>query len=69
MANTFVSLQQARHEADYDLSHTFRRQEALDFVESAHEAFAAWERIRRTDEARVYLACFHLWKRWDEEPR
>ena len=69
VANTFVSLQQARHEADYDLSHTFRRQEALDFVDSAREAFEAWERVRRTDDARVYLACFHLWKRWDEEPR
>jgi len=69
VANTFVSLQQARHEADYDLSPTFRRQEALDFVESARQAFEAWERVRRTDDARVYPACFHLWKRWDEDPR
>jgi len=69
VANAFVSLQQARHEADYDLSHTFRRQEALDFVESARQAFEAWERVRKTDDARVYMACFHLWKRWDEDPR
>jgi len=69
VANAFVSLQQARHEADYDLSRRFRRQEALDFVESARQAFDAWERVRRTDDARVYMACFHLWKRWDEDPR
>jgi uncharacterized protein (UPF0332 family) len=69
VADAFVSLQQARHEADYDLSRTFRRQEALNFVQSAREAFAAWEQIKRTDDARIYLACFHLLKRWDEEPR
>jgi len=69
VANAFVRLQQARHEADYDLSRRFRRQEALDFVESARQAFDAWERVRRTDDARVYMACFHLWKRWDEDPR
>lgn len=69
VANAFVSLQQARHEADYDLSRTFRRQEALAFVQSARQAFEAWESVRKTDDARVYLACFHLWKRWDEDPR
>ncbi len=69
VANTFVSLQQARHEADYDLSRTFRKQEALDFIKLARQAFEAWERVRKTDDARVYLACFHLWKRWDEDPR
>jgi uncharacterized protein (UPF0332 family) len=69
VANTFVRLQQARHEANYDLSRKFRRQEALAFVESARQAFEAWERVRRTDDARVYLACFHLWKRWDEDLR
>jgi hypothetical protein len=60
VAGAFVSLQEARHGADYDLSRTFRRQEALDFVDSARQAFQSWERVRRTDDARVYLACFHL---------
>jgi len=64
VASAFVSLQEARHTADYDLSRTFRRQEALDLVESARQAFQAWERVRRLDDARVYLACFLLWKRW-----
>ena len=69
VANTFVSLQQARHEADYDLSRSFRRQEALDFVDSVRQTFEVWGRVRSTDDARVYLACFHLWNRWNEDPR
>jgi uncharacterized protein (UPF0332 family) len=69
VAKAFVSLQEARHEADYDLSQTFRRRQVLDYIQSARQAFEAWERIRKTDDARLYLACFLLWKRWDEEPR
>jgi hypothetical protein len=69
VANTFVRLQEARHEADYDLSRVFRRQEVLDHVQWARQAFEAWERVRKTDDARLYLACFLLWKRWDEDPR
>lgn len=69
VANAFVDLQQARHDADYDLSRSFRRQEALAFIGKAREAFEAWKRVRSSDDARLYLACFHLWKRWDEEPR
>jgi uncharacterized protein (UPF0332 family) len=69
VANAFVSLLQARHEADYDLSRTFRRQEVLASVQLANGAIEAWDRVKRTDAARVYLACFLLWKRWDEDPR
>ena len=68
VANAFVSLQQARHEADDDLSRTFGRQETLAFVQTARQAFAAWERVRKIDDARLYLASFLLWKRWDEDP-
>jgi uncharacterized protein (UPF0332 family) len=69
VANAFVDLQQARHQADYDLSQTFRRREVLAYIQSARQAFEAWGRIRKTDDARLYLACFLLWKRWDDEPR
>lgn len=69
VANAFVSLQQARHEADYDLSRTFRRQETLEFVQSAGKAFATWDRVRKTDDARLYLACLHLWERWNKDQR
>jgi uncharacterized protein (UPF0332 family) len=69
MANGFLTLQEARHEADYDLSRRFRRQEALGLVESARQAFDAWYRVRRSDDARLYLACFLLLKRWDKDAR
>ena len=56
VAGTFVDLQQARHEADYDLSHAFGKSECLDLVRSAQAAFSAWERIRGSLEADVFLA-------------
>lgn len=54
-AEAFVQLQQARHEADYDAGQRFSRQEALDLVEVARDAFAAWKRVRRTEEARLFM--------------
>ncbi|HEU5116199.1 MAG TPA: hypothetical protein VFT74_05925, partial [Isosphaeraceae bacterium] len=44
-ANTFIDLQEARHEADYNLSRSFLRRESLEFVHSARDAFEAWERV------------------------
>jgi hypothetical protein len=69
VANAFLSLQQARHEADYDLSQSLRRHEVLAHVQLARQAFEAWERVRKTDDARLYLASFLLWKRWEGDPR
>ncbi len=69
VADAFVTLQKARHEADYDLARKFTRREALDLVRKARDAFQAWKQVKGRDEARVYLACFHLWKQWNEEPR
>ena len=67
VAEAFVDLQEARHMADYDLSRAFRRAQAKDAVRQAKNAFDAWKRVRNTDEARIYLGCFHLWKEWDKE--
>jgi hypothetical protein len=69
VADRFVKLQQARHEAEYDLLRPFSRQQALVHAELARDVFADWEKVKKTDDARLYLACFLLWKRWDEEPR
>lgn len=54
VANTFVELQQSRHEADYDMTRSFSRLEALDAVDQASSAFQAWGRIRSSDEARIF---------------
>jgi hypothetical protein len=56
-------LEQAKHLAQLDPRETFQ------FVQTAKEAFESWETVRKTDDARLYLARFHLWKRWDEDPR
>jgi len=69
VANAFILLQQARHDADYDLTFRLSRKEALEFAQMAREAFEGLEAVKKTDDARLYLACFHLWKRWDEDPR
>ena len=69
VANTFVTLQQARHEADYDVTRVFLRREVREFVYQSREAFTAWDRVKKSDDARLYLACFLLWDRWDKDPR
>lgn len=56
VAEAFVELQQARHEADYDSFRTFTRAEALDLVDLAEQAFVNWRTIRRTIPADVFLA-------------
>ncbi|MFY9340969.1 MAG: hypothetical protein WAT39_00675 [Planctomycetota bacterium] len=50
VATTFADLQQARHEADYDPSAAFSRQQALGLVNQAVAAFAAWDRVRKSEE-------------------
>jgi hypothetical protein len=69
VAQTFLDLQEARHEADYNLAHQLTRRRALALAQQVQQAFADWNQVKRTDDARVYLACLLLWKRWDEEPR
>jgi len=55
VAETFVELQQARHEADYDLARSFSRSEVTDLIERCETAFQDWDAIRSSDAARTYL--------------
>ena len=48
VADAFVELQEARHEADYNVARRFTRQDAADMVRRAERAFAAWERVSRS---------------------
>jgi hypothetical protein len=66
IAKSFVSLQQARHDADYDTSLVFSRDDALSFVADAHFVFEDWQRIRHTDEATVFLAALAFGARWSK---
>ena len=56
VAATFVDLQQARHEADYDTTRRFVRQDVIDLVDRAEQAFADWNTVRRSIQADVFLA-------------
>jgi hypothetical protein len=54
VARAFVDLQEKRHAADYDLIHTFTKQEAVDDIEKAKDAFAAWASIRQSPHANLF---------------
>jgi len=67
IAGTFVDLQQARHEADYNLRKSLTRSEAGALVELAEKAFSDWNGIRNDDLAQIYLACFLVFDHWNKE--
>lgn len=66
VAKAFVELQQARHEADYNLARSFSRAEAQALVDRADQAFNDWQAIRNDDLARLYLVCLLIWDRWEK---
>ena len=56
IAATFVSLQEARHDADYNLIKRFTKLEVNDFISDVDQAFRLWREIRKTSEAKTYSA-------------
>jgi uncharacterized protein (UPF0332 family) len=69
VAKMFVEMQQERHAADYDLTTNLGREAVLDLIVRTEEAFVRWENVKRSDDAKLYLSCFSLWKKWDDDPR
>jgi hypothetical protein len=65
LATAFVELQQARHEADYNVAARFTRVEAEDLIGLARQAFNDWQSIRTNEAAQLYLSALLLWRRWD----
>jgi len=55
VAEAFVDLQQARHDADYNTAQRFSRQDVLDLVDQADQAFADWRDVRNTLPADTFL--------------
>lgn len=55
VAQTFVELQQAREEADYETAHVWRNTDAYFHVAKAEAAITTWRAIRETDLAQDYL--------------
>ena len=64
VAAAFVELQEARHEADYNVNRSFTRLESTNLVARAAQAFVTWRAIRSDPTARMYLAALLLWKKW-----
>lgn len=64
VADTFVRLMQNRHAADYDLAARFKRSDTVVLVELAEQAFAAWGRIRATEEGKAFLLFLLITDRW-----
>jgi uncharacterized protein (UPF0332 family) len=64
VAEAFNSLQDARHTADYDLSSNLDRDDAVLNIRLAESAFAAWHRVRASDEANVFLVALLMKKEW-----
>jgi hypothetical protein len=64
VAAAFVELQEARHEADYNIDRSFTRLESTNLVARAAQAFETWQAIRADPVARTYLAALLLWKKW-----
>ncbi len=64
LARTFVELQEARHEADYNVAARFTRNEADDLVGLARQAFHDWQTLRTDGAAQMYLAALFLWRSW-----
>ncbi len=67
LAGNFVTLQEARHSADYDLSSTWTRWATQENVNLARDAFAAWAAIRTTEEANLFILALLMWKNFEIE--
>jgi hypothetical protein len=65
LCETFIELQQARHEADYDLTREFTRREAQDLVTRAERAFQDWTAVSGTPSGDAFLVALLLRKKLD----
>jgi uncharacterized protein (UPF0332 family) len=60
----FVDLQEARHQADYDLTKAWSRLEAATHVANARTAFTDWQAIHRSPNATVLIAAILMQNQW-----
>ena len=67
VAGVFGVLYSARMEADYNTGKLVTRAEAEELIQEVRKAFAAWDRVKESADARTYLACFSLWETWNKK--
>jgi hypothetical protein len=63
VALNFIDLQEARHEADYNLSRHFTRQDATTATDKTQDAIEAWGRLKAANEplALLFALSLMLW--------
>jgi uncharacterized protein (UPF0332 family) len=63
ISENFIDLQDARHDADYNLSYTFTREEAIIATGQAKDAMDAWLRLKAANEplASLFALSLMLW--------
>ncbi len=64
VAQSFGLLQEARHRADYDTARPWQRVDVLALVARVEETLVRWQKIRGTDNARVFLTAMLLQRWW-----
>ena len=64
VTRTFIDLQEARHDADYNLTERFNRPDTLVRINQVEAAMEAWGRIRATPAARAFLALLLIGNDW-----
>ena len=62
--DAFIALQEARHEADYNLSYQWIRLDVLANLNLAEQAFSAWPVVRGTPNAAVFISNLAFRKEW-----
>jgi hypothetical protein len=67
VVGTFIKLQDARHNADYDLSYRLASADARQLILLAVGAMDAWDRIANSAEANIFILSLLLWKNWEKE--
>lgn len=65
VCEAFVDLQQARHEADYDRARGFTRNEVLDLVGMAEQAFQDWAAVSGSEAADAFLVALLLRRKFE----
>jgi len=67
VASAFIKLQEARHEADYNLAKTWNRLTAQQHVDVARGAFEAWAKLKKSHEANVFAIALISIRLFDKE--
>lgn len=66
VASIFIQLQDARHSADYDLGFQLSHRDAMIYVIRCTQAIEAWDRIKQSAEANIFILSLLMWKNWDK---